>query len=514
MLFWTGDPVIYDAIHSGAFCRVRDRNAGRDARAGREAAVTDVLGDAELIKAVRAGDAQAYGELYRRHHASALRFARWLAGPLGDAEDIAADAFARVLAALKTGKGPHEAFRPYLLSAVRNICHDQARRAAREPPVGEPAPLAPGEPFIDPVLAKDEGRLIATAFSELPERWQLVLWHTEVEGEKPAEVAPLLGISANAVAALAYRAREGLRERYLKAHLGSAIDDRCRQTVDRLAAHARNKLSRADAQRVQQHLEGCGRCRLLFIDLTDINSRLGAVLGPIVLGNAAGVLVSKGAPVAGASMVAWILARLGGPASAALAVAAGITTVTLTIPASPISPPAVAAPNSTEPAAGPPATALSLANLDPAPSAGTAEPTISSTPGQPKPGRAAPPMPRPPIKLIVHLGIGSLSRGHAGTLVLAVTNATTGAEAATVNVTATLLLPAGITLRSHGAGDGWTCATNDGAITCEREGLRPGQGSPAVIQIWASADAAGGVPSALVSGPLVTPVLVAADGGL
>jgi hypothetical protein len=319
------------------------------------------------------------------------------------------------------------------------------------------------------------------------------------------------------VAALAYRAREGLREHYLKAHLGSATDERCQATVDRLAAYARNKLSRADAQRVRQHLEGCGRCRLLFVDLTDINSRLGAVLGPIVLGNAVGLLAAKGAPVAGASIVAWIVARFGVPASAAsaaLAVAAGIATVTLTIPADPIPPPAVAAPYSTSPAVGPVVAEPSLAALDPASSAGTAEPTATGTPGQSTPGPDGPPAPRPSIKLIVHLAIGSLSRGHAGSLVLAVTNPATRADAATVNVTATLSVPAGVTLRTRGAGNDWTCATTDGAITCERDGLKPGQGSPAVIQIWADADAASGVPSAVVSGPGITPVTVSSDGGL
>jgi DNA-directed RNA polymerase specialized sigma24 family protein len=43
----------------------------------------------------------------------------------------------------------------------------------------------------------------------LPERWQAVLWHTEIEGSRPAEVASLLGLTANGVAALGYRAREG-----------------------------------------------------------------------------------------------------------------------------------------------------------------------------------------------------------------------------------------------------------------------------------------------------------------
>jgi len=39
-----------------------------------------------------------------------------------------------------------------------------------------------------------------------------VLWHTEIEGARPAEVAALLGLTANGVAALAYRAPEGLRQ--------------------------------------------------------------------------------------------------------------------------------------------------------------------------------------------------------------------------------------------------------------------------------------------------------------
>jgi hypothetical protein len=38
----------------------------------------------------------------------------------------------------------------------------------------------------------------------------------------------LLGLSANSVAALAYRAREGLRQAYLQMHLSGAVRDECR----------------------------------------------------------------------------------------------------------------------------------------------------------------------------------------------------------------------------------------------------------------------------------------------
>jgi RNA polymerase sigma factor (sigma-70 family) len=244
----------------------------------------DELGDAELITAAREGDERAYEELYRRHSPSAHRFARSLGGQAADVEDVVADAFVRMLAALKSGNGPAAAFRPYLLSAVRNAFYDNARRTAREQPVEDLAPLAAESPFVDPVMVADESRLVAAAFRDLPDRWQVVLWHTEVENERAAEVAPLLGISANAVAALAYRARAGLRDRYLQAHLGSAFDEQCRPTAGLLAAYTRNRLSRTEAERVRAHLGGCGRCQLLFVELADVNKRLGLVLGSIVLG--------------------------------------------------------------------------------------------------------------------------------------------------------------------------------------------------------------------------------------
>ena len=63
------------------------------------------VSDAELVASVRAGDEHAYGVLYRRHHRAALRFARALAGRSGDAEDLVADAFTRVLAALTRATG-------------------------------------------------------------------------------------------------------------------------------------------------------------------------------------------------------------------------------------------------------------------------------------------------------------------------------------------------------------------------------------------------------------------------
>ncbi|MDR6688248.1 DNA-directed RNA polymerase specialized sigma24 family protein [Arthrobacter sp. 1088] len=55
---------------------------------------------------------------------------------------------------------------------------------------------------------------VLAALQSLPERWQKVLWYTDVLQYKPREIAPLLGIAPNAVSALVLRARKGLRAAY------------------------------------------------------------------------------------------------------------------------------------------------------------------------------------------------------------------------------------------------------------------------------------------------------------
>jgi len=125
------------------------------------------------------------------------------------------------------------------------------------------------------------------AFGSLPERWQLVLWHTEVEGETPARVAPLLGVEPGAVAALAYRAREGLKQAYLQAHITDLGSEACRPIMAQLGAHARGRLGKRNTRTVRKHLEHCAECQGMNSMLKYINSHIGAIVAPAVLGHAA-----------------------------------------------------------------------------------------------------------------------------------------------------------------------------------------------------------------------------------
>jgi hypothetical protein len=98
-----------------------------------------------------------------------------------------------------------------------------------------------------------------------------VLWLTEVEGAGPAEIAPLLGLTPNAVAVLAHRARDGLRRLYLQQHVPDADAPECRWAGGRLGAHVLRQLAPRDAARLHTHLAWCGGCRTRLAEVSAVD---------------------------------------------------------------------------------------------------------------------------------------------------------------------------------------------------------------------------------------------------
>lgn len=162
--------------------------------------------DDDLLEQVRGGDTEVYGLLFARHRPVAARVAWRVAGP-GEADDVVAEAFVRVLAQVVEGGGPVRSFRAYLLATVRHEAMRRARMARRCEPRDDLEPAAQED-----TLALDHD--LQAAYRSLPPRWRQVLWDVEVEGARPRELADELGLTPNAVAALACRARAGLRAAY------------------------------------------------------------------------------------------------------------------------------------------------------------------------------------------------------------------------------------------------------------------------------------------------------------
>ncbi|QFU96900.1 putative PE-PGRS family protein PE PGRS3 [Luteimicrobium xylanilyticum] len=260
--------------------------------------------DAELIAAVRAGDKHAYGELWERHSAAAAAVARQYVPRPADADDVVSDAFAKVLSVLQSGGGPDVAFRAYLFTVVRHTAYGLTEGSRRQRPTDDWAMYESAFGLAasteEPALEGFERSVVARAYRELPERWQAVLWYTEIESLTPAQIAPLLGLTANGVSALAYRAREGLRQSYLQQHLNGSADEGCRGVNGLLGSYVRGGLAKRETAQVETHLSGCGDCRALVLELGDVAHGMRGVVAPLVLGTGALALVGHALPLGGA----------------------------------------------------------------------------------------------------------------------------------------------------------------------------------------------------------------------
>ncbi|MEV7996915.1 sigma-70 family RNA polymerase sigma factor, partial [Streptomyces sp. NPDC086077] len=280
--------------------------------------------DAELLGRLRAGDDSAYEELYRRHAEAVRRYARTCCRDPHTADDLTAEVFARVLQAVRGGHGPEHAVRAYLLTTVRRVAASWTNSARREQLVDDFAVFAAQAGRASEVSDTDtldlgadvramhaaEQSLAMRAFRSLPERWQAVLWHTEVEDESPSEVATLFGLDANGTRVLASRAREGLKQAYLQAHVSATLtsDEECARYADQLGTYARRRLRTRAERGLRQHLEECAKCRLAASQIEDLASSIPAVVPVAVVGwfGAAGYakvagIVAGGAGAAGAA---------------------------------------------------------------------------------------------------------------------------------------------------------------------------------------------------------------------
>ncbi|WP_234310709.1 MULTISPECIES: sigma-70 family RNA polymerase sigma factor [unclassified Streptomyces] len=301
--------------------------------------------DAELIDRMRSGDDSAYEELYRRHAQAVRRYARTCCRDAHTAEDLTAEVFARMLQAVRGGSGPEHAVRAYLLTCVRRVAASWTRSARREQLVDDFAVFAArsasdsdgsGDDSLEPgadvrAMREAERSMAMRAFRSLPERWQAVLWHTEVEDESPSEVATLFGLDANGTRVLASRAREGLKQAYLQAHVSATLtaDEECARYADQLGTYARGRLRTRAERGLRKHLEDCAKCRLAALQIEEVAGGIPAVVPVAVIGwvgaagygKAAGLLA--GGAGAGAAGAAGALAAGGGSSSGTASAGAG-----------------------------------------------------------------------------------------------------------------------------------------------------------------------------------------------
>lgn len=267
--------------------------------------------DRDLLARVREGDDSAYGELFSRHADAIRRFSLRHVREAAEADDLTAESFFRMLQAIRRGSGPTDHVRTYLLTVARRVAWEWSGRR-RDVPVEDEELGRRVEPVSDNANSRAEHNLITRAFSSLPERWRVVLWRVEVEGERPATVAPHFGLSPNAMSALARRAREGLRAAYLQAHL-AADDGRssCAAIRSKLGTYTAGGVQGVEERRIRAHLDTCSACTQLYTELNEVCATLRAsaaylVVPALGLAFAGKVLFTKAKLAVAAASVATV----------------------------------------------------------------------------------------------------------------------------------------------------------------------------------------------------------------
>ena len=166
--------------------------------------------DWSLVDRACAGDRDAFGQLFRRHHAAVFRVARSRL-PEAIAEDAAAETFARAWKALPRYRRTGAPFVSWLYGIARHVAADMAKAAQRTRP---DADVDRGS--VDPWPGRDDGLRLRAALARLPEEQRQVIELKFLIGLTNDEVAAALGKKPGAVNAQQWRALRAL-ERLLEA---------------------------------------------------------------------------------------------------------------------------------------------------------------------------------------------------------------------------------------------------------------------------------------------------------
>lgn len=510
----------------------------------------DTRSDAELIGAVRSGERSAFGVLYSRHAPAATAMARYYARDNFTADDLVSEAFEKTYTTLRGGGGPDVSFRAYVYTTIRRQAYELTEKGRRTQVTDDFTPYEMPEEVADPAVDSFENRMVSTAFAGLPERWQAVLWYLEVEGMRPPEVAVLLGLTANGVSALAYRAREGLREAYLQAHISS--DSRtveCQALRGKLGAFANGTLAARESAKVASHVAECAECSTILKELKDVGHGLRVIVAPLILGGAAtaGLLgASRTAPATAAAFLApaassgvaqfLVLGAASVLAVAALAIAGSIAltpsltsagnadtapeswnSVPLATPQLPTTGPTPASTTTPSPTRTPttpidrvPPAAKPAQPAAPAPAPAAPPPTPTPTP---TPTDTPPPVGPPQLSVAME-EFGPLVLGRDGMVGARTTNTGTGPAE---QLTTTFHLPPGTELDPGRpvtwSGIPWTCGPGDASsAVCAAEGLAAGASTTVQIPVTVGLTTLDFVvPSVVVSTPGVASAIAVGE---
>ncbi|CAM5578259.1 sigma-70 family RNA polymerase sigma factor [Streptomyces canus] len=249
----------------------------------------------------------AYVRIYEEEQPRLVAYARSLTRNTWAAEDLVAEAHFRVWRRLSAG---HEIDNvpAYLMTTVRHLASSVAsatHETPRDPQIPEQASAGHVEDPAEQVSSTD---LLVRVLGELPERWVQALWLADAEGQPLESVGRQIGAKQGATAVLLHRAREGMRQAFLRSQTEAPDDPACEVHWVRMPAYVRGNATPRQSERLLAHVDTCDGCRGRLAVLIRANNRLPALVGPALLvfvvgGGTGKFLASLTAGSAGAASV-------------------------------------------------------------------------------------------------------------------------------------------------------------------------------------------------------------------
>jgi len=181
--------------------------------------------DVRLMLRVRDGDEAAFEELVRRKARFMINFAYRFVGSRPQAEDLAQEAFLKILQAAPRYQ-PTARLDTWLMTIVVNLCRNWQRRDRMRRHVSLDAPVVEGSgdariaaleagarPASEGLERDERARSVRAALESLPRNQRLAVILLRWENLSYAEIADVLDVTPKAVKSLLNRARANLRER-------------------------------------------------------------------------------------------------------------------------------------------------------------------------------------------------------------------------------------------------------------------------------------------------------------
>jgi RNA polymerase sigma-70 factor (ECF subfamily) len=209
------------------------------------------LDDGDLVDRVKAGEAEAFRAIMKRHNRLLYRVARGVLGNDSEAEDVTQDAFVRAFQSLDSFRG-ESALATWLTRIALNEALGRRRRQRTMVDLGQldrfdeqgearviafPGVRSDSNPEAE-AFRSEIRRLLEHAVDALPEPFRIVFVMREIEEMGIEETAAQLDLRPETVKTRLHRARRLLR-RSLQRKLGSAFQDtyafdglRCERTTE------------------------------------------------------------------------------------------------------------------------------------------------------------------------------------------------------------------------------------------------------------------------------------------